>query len=292
MKTFLYFCSILLALFFYVFSHALTAIEPKQFIFPKEPIDVIIPCTEKDVETLNFCIEGITSHGFGVRRVIVVSQTKLSDRAEWVAESAFPFSKAEIAFEIFQDQEKARVYQNNSRNRLGWIYQQLLKFYAPLIIDKISSNVLILDADTIFLHPVSFLQENGAGCFNPGGEYHRPYFEHMKRLLPDLHRVYPEYSGISHHMLFQKCLLVDLQAAIESYHHKPMWKALLHCIDHKHLFGSCLSEYEIYFNYALLRSNQFLVRKFKWDNVSSLSCLNQYRAKKYHYVSAHSYCRK
>lgn len=276
----------------------LISIELRSFEFTQAPIDVVIPCVKKDLETLELCIAGIRANCAQIRRVIVVSKTRLTDSAEWVDEKIFPFTKDEVAFEIFRNEEQAEKYRSNPKNRLGWIFQQLLKLYAPFVIENISTNVLILDADTIFLRPVTFLQLNGAGCFNPGTEHHAPYFDHMHRLLPGLHRVHPQLSGISHHMLFQLCLLNDLKTAIEEYHGSLLWKALLHCIDHRELFGSCLSEYEIYFNYALLRSNQCSIRKLKWAN-SSMAFFNNYlqrqkldhSATSYDYLSVHSYMR-
>src|SRR5690606_24399663 len=106
----------------------------------------------------------------------------------------------------------------------------------------ISSNVLIVDADVVFYRPVAFTDENsGAGLYNPAEEYYRPYFLHMARLLPGLKRVYSQYSGISHHMLFQLCLLKDLFSMVEEHHQMPFWQALCRCIDPKEINGSCFS---------------------------------------------------
>ena len=267
-------------------------ITTREFTFSNDPIDVVIPCTEKDKDTLDSCIEGIKKNGANIRRIIVLSKTLITDKAEWYPESSFPITKDMILAELFSNQELAQAYKKDPKNRLGWIYQQILKLYAPLVIPNISSNVLALDSDTVFLNPVSFIETNGAACFNPGSERHEPYFYHMKRLLPDLHRVFPPYSGISHHMLFQRCVLEDLQSAIEAFHHEPMWKALIHCIDSNYLFNSCLSEYEIYFNYVFLRSKQFTIRKLLWTNISSIGNFEEYKMKKYHYVSAHAYLRR
>jgi hypothetical protein len=291
MKKSLSLCFLLPLLLLFPSSLKLFSIEPTEFVFQQDPIDVVIPCTEKDKDTLNLCIAGIKKNGANIRRVMVVSKTSLTDRAEWLDESSFPFSKDDVAFELFGEQAKAAAYKANPNNRLGWIYQQLLKFYAPLVVKNISSNVLLLDSDTVFLNPVTFIGKNGAGYFNPGAEEYEPYFTHMKKLLPDLYKVHPTLSGISHHMLFQRCILLDLKETIETYHKKPLWKALLHCIDHKELFGSSMSEYEIYFNFALLRSKQLTIRKLRWENVSSLSCFDRYRSQGYHYVSAHAHMR-
>ena len=42
------------------------------------------------------------------------------------------------------DAEKAREFLASPVTRIGWIYQQLLKLYAPFVIPGISSNVLVL----------------------------------------------------------------------------------------------------------------------------------------------------
>jgi hypothetical protein len=62
----------------------------------------------------------------------------------------------------------------------------------------------MLDADTVFLNPVSFLNITNAGMYNPGDEYHLPYFKHATKLIPGFYKYHPQYSGISHHMIFQR----------------------------------------------------------------------------------------
>src|SRR5688572_23476311 len=65
--------------------------------FSNEPIDVVIPAIEKDLSTLEACIQGIRKNCPQVRRVIVVSPRPLTDQAEWFNEGAFPFHKRIIS---------------------------------------------------------------------------------------------------------------------------------------------------------------------------------------------------
>ncbi len=263
-----------------------------QFTFLDEPIDVVIPCTKKDLNTLEHCIAGIRKNCHEVRRVIVVSKERLTGSAEWYDESLYPFSMHDVAYELVGSNVEAVQYVANRLNRLGWIYQQLLKLYAPMVIPGISSNVLIVDSDTIFLRPVTFIGENGAALFNVGTECHSPYFFHARRLLPYLHKVFPAFSGICHHMLMQKCVLDDLHKAIQTRHSLPLWKAFLRCIDKSDLFGSGASEYEIYFNYAHIRSDQFKIRQLQWKDISAVSAIDNFKKYGYHYVCAHAYLRE
>lgn len=272
---------------------SLMAITQSAFIIAEPIIDVVIPCHEKDARTLDLVVDGIRHNGQGVRRVIVVSAKRLTQKAEWFDEALFPFSKNAIAVAIFKgDEDQAKKYISDSRNRLGWIYQQLLKLYAPFVIPNISSNVLILDSDTIFLNKVSFIDAQGNALFNVGHQYHKPYFEHMNLLIPGLKRVFRDYSGICHHMLFQKYILEDLFHDIEICHGKDAWEVLAETIDPKDLFHSALSEYEIYFNYVFSRTYKAKIRTLNWREFGfNHNAIAECKKHGCDYVSCHSYMR-
>lgn len=256
-----------------------------------EPIDVVIPCAPKDAVTLEECIRGIRQYGANIRRVIVLSRERLTDLAEWFNELDYPFSKSDLAREIFQgDLVAAEAFIRQPQSRIGWIFQQFLKFYATFVIPGISSNVLILDADVIFLNPVQFMNEKGEPFFNVGNEYYEPYFQQMARLLPELYRVHAQYSGICHYMLFQKPILEDLFAMIQSQHGVEPWQELCRCIDPKEPL-SHLSEYEIYFNFSILRTNQAKIRPLKWVNTGGWKKMEIYRQQKYVYMACQEWIR-
>lgn len=266
--------------------------QKKVYSLSLEPIDVVIPCIEKDLATLDLCIEGIKANVSNVRRIIVVSKNPLTRKAEWFLEKNYPFNTYDLALQIFHKDEEAAEYYSSQTAHIGWILQQLLKLYAAFVIPNISSNILIVDADTIFLNPVDFLGPNGEGLYNVGNDYHEPYFIHAAKLIPGLKRVYPQLCGITHHMLFQKEVLNDLFHIIENHHGTKAWKALCRCID-PHQFGhSPLSEYEIYFNFVFKRTDQVQIRPLKWANISQLSDIASYKKAGYHYVSCHAYLRK
>lgn len=270
-----------------VMSHAVFAHEHRAYQFLHDPIDVVIVCHEKDLRTLGLAIEGIKKN-IDFRDIFVVSKEPLTQEARWFDEAQFPFTKQTVAMEIFGNQEQAVAFLNHPKTRIGWIYQQLCKLYALFVIPDISSNVLVVDADTIFLRPVRFQDDVGAPLFNVGTEYHMPYFEHIARLIPGLKKVYPDKSGITHHMLFQRCIMEDLFATIRDIHDEEPWKALCHAIDHGALYGSALSEYELYFNFACMQTDQVRIRHLDWQN---LSFSNYHRMSRLNadYVSCHAY---
>ncbi len=255
------------------------------------PLDVVLVAHEKDSKTLELSIAAIKKHVKKLQRVIVVSEKKLSHNAEWFDEGLFPFTKRTVALEIFSGNSNlADVYLNDNKTRIGWIYQQLLKLYAQFIIPDISPNMLIVDSDTIFLQDIDFISESGGGLYCVGTEYYKPYFEHAARLLPGFEKIYLPHSGIVHHMLMQRSILEDFFSTVEAIHNMPLWQALCTSIDKKHLYGSALSEYELYFNFACARTKQVSIRPLVWKNNALANCdFNQLAKDGYDFVSCHDY---
>jgi len=264
-------------------ANPLAGFEKTLYNLQSDPIDIVIPCCEKDVEVLDLCIHGARRNIASARRIIVVSPKRYTESAEWYDEQGYPFSKEDVACALGIDPD---------HHRLGWYYQQLLKLYAPLAIPDISSNVLILDADTIFLRPVKFLDDENGGLYAYDKRIHTPYFEHMERLLPKFDRAFPQYSGICHHMLFQKEVIAALLSTIEEEHKIDAWIALCQLVDPQHLDHSGMAEYEIYFNFAFHTTEQMVLRPLKFANISKLSTIPYYKQKGYDYVSCHHYMRK
>lgn len=254
-----------------------------------DPIDVVIVSHPKDQETLDLAIEGIKENCNNIGRVIVVSSVKLSDKCEWFDEKDFPFSLQDVIKAIGKgDQAKSEKYFETHYRPPGWYLQQLLKLYAPFVIPGISSNVLVLDADAIFMNPVEFLNDSFGGlfCYSTLRAKNR-YLDHAARVLPGYKRVYPKVYSVCHHMLFQQAILKDLFDTVEQHHGTTFWNAFCQCVDIDGSGGA--SEYEIYYNFALRRTDQVQLRKLKWKNSSSVEQRDQFKRKGYHFVAFHSY---
>lgn len=266
-----------------------------QFPFSNDPIDVVIPCAAKDRANLELCIEGIRTNGANIRRVIVVSKIPLTNRAEWFSEANYPFSWRDVAIALAKDNLQALELLLREGARTGWYFQQLLKLYAPLIIPGISPNVLILDADVVFLNPVTFLNKHNGGLYNFGTENYPHYFTHAARLLPNFKKCFEGYSGICHHMLFQKPAIEALMAEVEQTHNGPFWRSFCHMVDPNEILYAGASEYEIYFNFVFSNTKQVSLRPLQWANLTQWSpsrkskIISDYKKKGYHYVCFHTY---
>lgn len=264
----------------------------KKFIKKSELFDIVICVGPSDKEIIKDSMIYTKKNIIGYRNIYLISydaDIKI-DGVITIDERIFPFDKEAI-------KNILGFYRGNDRS--GWYLQQLIKLYAGRIIPDILENYLIIDSDTYFLNPVSFINENGKYLYNYGSEYHMPYFEHMGRLHGSLRRV-SEISGICHHCLFNKNLLEELFAMCEkNYKEKyvasnyvgdvSFWHIFLRLCDRNEIGGSAASEYEIYFNFLrLYHSDKIVIRKLRWKNSNKIYSkdLNDFD-----YVSVHHYLR-
>ena len=133
---------------------------------------------------------------------------------------------------------------------------------------------MVIDTDTIFLKPTTFINDDGKCLYSYGTEYHLPYFIHMKKLCGNFEKVYKDKSGICHHMLFDTVYLKEIFSKIEKIHNKKFWLLFLLFSDFPH--PSSASEYEIYFNYMFkYHKDKVELRELKWKNVNNLDNLNE-----------------
>lgn len=253
-------------------------------LFAGEPIDVIIPCAKRDSVVLEECIRGVRRNLKDVGNVYIVSPEKLTNSATWIDEkTAFPFTKTSIADFLGL---------HHRHYRMGWYLQQLLKLYAPLVIEGLSEYYFILDSDTVFLNPTRFVDDDGKLLFNISHEYHPPYFEHMKRLLPALDRQI-DRSGITNCMIFKQSIVRDLIWRVEHHHNTEFWKAFLSCVERKHFRLSGASEFEIFFNFCLKYYPDCVkIEPLHWGCSGELERMEIDRASGTRYMSYHWYLRR
>lgn len=254
--------------------------------------DIVIPIGPDDLDQINQQIEYTKKNIIGYRNIYIIScdpglqLQNPQENIHIVHESIFPFSKTDVS----------KIHGENTRN--GWYLQQLLKLYAGLVINGILEKYLVIDCDTFFLRPVSFIKgtTNTTTLYGTGTEYHHPYFHHMNRLHPLLKKQQESYSGICHHMMFEKPHVQDLFTFVESYHeNKPFWQVFLNEVDHslrgQHgpCYSSGASEYEIYFNFVQsFHMDKIEIRQLRWKNANRIHQNDEYE---YDYVSCHHYMR-
>jgi hypothetical protein len=190
------------------------------------------------------------------------------DDAIWISEAVFPFSKADIGSII-----------RSTNGREGWYYQQLLKLYVFRQIPDVLPQVLLFDSDLVICRPIEFISADEKVLFSwspPQG--HEPYFTHAKAVLGhQFIHVHPEKCGITDHMMVTRPILEELLQKIEVMHGgRPAWRTLLEAVAPADWNFSGMSEYEIYFNYALAwHSDKHALRHLKVGKGTSFRALTE-----------------
>lgn len=244
--------------------------------------DIVICLGPNDINIINLMVNYTKHNIIGYRNIYIISydhNIKI-DGCITINENIFPFNKDNFINNVLSDRINY-IYK--------WYLQQLLKFYALFVIDGILDNILIIDADTIFYKKTNFF-ENNIPLYNYGHEYHKDYFEHMKKLHPSLKKQDDYKCGICHHLIIQKKILLQLFKLVEEYHNKPFYQVFIENIDPNASNGT--SEYEIYFNYILFyHSDKIKIRKLNFDNkprnFSNIISANDDNTNDNYYISYH-----
>ena len=240
----------------------------------KNIFDIVIPVGPNDKSIIETQIKYTKKNIIGYRNIYLICYDP-SIRIEGcitINENIFPFNIETV------------IKYHGKLQRNGWYLQQLLKLYAGKIVPDILNRYLVIDSDTFFLKPTTFI-ENNKCLYNYGYEYHAPYFHHMKKLDIDLVKMDTEKSGICHHMIFETQYIDELITKVETIHKEVFYNIFLNMVEDKNHSGA--SEYEIYFNYMLkYHSAKIKIRKLSWKNTNSLEA-NSYLD----YISYHWYMR-
>ena len=237
--------------------------------------DVVIPLGPKDEDIISNCVTSVRNNIIGVRDIHIVSYKDIQVAGATVhSEEILPFQKSNIEEIVNKD-------------RAGWYLQQLIKFYAPLMIPNLLENVLIVDADTIFFRKIRFINGD-TWYFDTNTFIHKPYFQSMARLHPSFDPWKPGISGIVNVMIFNKEVLKSIMQLVKDYHKEDFWKAFLKTADKESISGA--AEYEIYFHYVMRNyPKRVKIRHLQYDNFGQR---NNIKENGYDYISYHWHVQK
>ena len=223
----------------------------------KTKIDVIIPVTYKDMEILPYCVKSVQEYvNHPINKIFIIS-AKTEDIKTFCDTNTCSFVDENTILPISKKNIKYNVA---GINRSGWLFQQLIKLSGDSI--SILDNYLIVDADTVYIRPRVF-EQNNKTIFDISDEYHRPYFKTYKKLLgPD---IFLPASFTSHNMMINTSVLRELKNKIEKRSHLKWYEAIINNIDKKE--GSFISEQETYGTYMFQNYRNKMILEY-WFNLS------------------------
>ena len=127
------------------------------------------------------------------------------------------------------------------KENYGWILQQLLT--VDYILKSSSKGVLAIDADTIMMQNTLWLNSKGEQILLVSHEYHKPYYQFLRNI--NLIKYMPDYTFITHHMLFQPEKLKNIWGKVGVYNITDVVHILVENDNLKPLSPVCL-EFEPY----------------------------------------------
>lgn len=244
-----------------------------------EKFDILFLCHEKDKKILKRSLEYTKKNIKGYRKIFIVSKENYFPKDSdviFVNENKFPFSKKDISNYVHPE-------------RAGWYFQQFLKMYFFKIMKKkVLNNLLIIDADTMFIKKTMFF-EDGKPCYNTDKGYHQPYYAIIEKIF-GFGKQSEKISGITHHMLFQRRYIEEILKVGSKNGKIEFWKNILRNINKDTLSG--FSEYDLYLNYMLRNyPERIKVRKLRFINFPyyGITWVWFFRKLGYNYLSAHDY---
>jgi hypothetical protein len=170
------------------------------------PLEVLIVSSHKDLEVLPFTVESILDKCVNpIDRVTLIVPKKALNSALKILESS---THSTVTFCVLDEEtlisQDFRIHlKERYGDRYGWVLQQVLKLNYALSCDR--RGLLVVDADTILLKKMGFLQGDGLQTLLVSSELHKIYFDKLKLL--GFSPVEPWMSTVTHHMLFQPSLL-------------------------------------------------------------------------------------
>ena len=231
--------------------------------------DIIISSIEKDKFILQHTIKSIKKYVKNYRRIIVVSNNKLTDieGLEWFDEKKYPFTKRDVFDNLHNFGEK--------RNKKCSYINQLLKLYAHKVIPNLTENILICDSDIIFVKDTIFIEDNKPLYGNRivSKNSYLSYFNHFLLLHESFDFLKTEkkqeliknnnlISGICHHIMYNKYIINELINLVEKKHNITFWKYYLNISkENEYEPANC----ELYYNYVCkFHSDKIKIRPITW----------------------------
>ncbi len=222
------------------FFHYVWSFKPRSFSPSNVPVSVLIPLAAKDLEQAALALQSIrkfVSHP--IENIYIVGQNDDQIRS-FCHQNATIYINEE---DILPESIKNLTYEIAGKSQNGWIRQQIIKLTSFAYID--AKTILVHDADTIFVRPISFMDKDERQLLFTSDEYLKSYHRMTEKLLGPTPR-YPR-SFIAHGMLFQRDLMAALHNTIQINCGMGLVDAV---ITHLALNdGAALSEYEVYGNY-------------------------------------------
>lgn len=192
-----------------IFPRVVRALRLSSEPLPTNPnlpqISIFVACIEKDLHLLPQVLKNTIQNS----RNPIRKMTVVTPRDTPIDMNNFISIGVPVEFVNEEDviSESIRIkLRERFSGRYGWVLQQLLTITHVMKSDD--PGVLVINADTLILRPQVWLLENDVQILMESFEYHKPYYDFLRRFKLDESNF--KSSHITHHMLMQPKYLREI----------------------------------------------------------------------------------
>lgn len=211
--------------------------DPLQYASKRPPIGLTIPCHPKDRELIRLVIAGAAANSCNEISAITLVTP---DDAFHELRTAFPNVRVITDTDALGSRLQAAVDRYVPPRRRGWARQQLVKLKMSL--EAPSAGTLIVDADTVLLHPRTWIDESGVQLLAISHEFHSPYADHAASVWGKA-AVLTSLSFVTHYQIMQREILEEMfpegESDLERWLSLADWTANAAMADY-HSYGAWL----------------------------------------------------
>jgi hypothetical protein len=185
-----------------IFPRVVRALNLSAETLPQEKnlpvISLVVACVEKDLYLLPQVLSNCINHSDNpISHISVIIPSNCT-----IEENVFLSLGVSIRFinedNIISEALRIRL-RERFKDRYGWVLQQLLTI--TYVMESKEAGVLVINADTLILRPQVWLLENEVQVLMESYEYHKPYYDFLRRFSLDEKKF--KATHITHHMLMQ-----------------------------------------------------------------------------------------
>lgn len=225
------------------------------------PVGVLVLAAEKDLPGLASCVRGVLTHCRNPVALVQVVAERVPDPPPLPRDERIVWADERTCFPGTGDIAAFLRARGRDPSNASWYFQQLVKLHCfDVLPADAPEHIVVVDADYVFLRDITFVDTHGRSLlpygyplsWRPGARALRRPARHSAvdaaaRMVPGWQPV-GAYSGMQHHMVFDRTVLAALAERARRAHGMPLWRAFLATAAPAKWTGA--SEYVLYGHFA------------------------------------------
>lgn len=215
-------------------------------------LDIIIMTTRKNLEMLKIMLPFVRQNIINGGNIYVVSQQCIKDEIDALSDCFYVDEDNVYPGLTYRQVASLMEEICGNSSKTGWYFQQFLKLAWAFKCK--TKNYIVIDADTIPLAPLCFIDSSGKFVFTKKIEYNKPYFDTIEELFNNKVSRVVDFSFVSEHMIFSVDHVKEMLALIndnEGLIGSSFYEKILRATGKAHLLVSGFSEFETYGNFMM-----------------------------------------